>query len=147
MDQATWILVTDAGRGRLFERMDGQTREVDAFVHPEAVGRRRPPRSAPAGRRGMGAGPSASLGAAGEAKEASAESFARWEAGHLKAGLDHHRYGALMLVAPPRFLGRLLAALDPQVAKRVVATLGRDYTRWPAAALMARLEGPHVVAP
>lgn len=147
MDKATWILVTDAGRGRLFERVDGQTREVDDFVHPEGTRHRGALLSSPSGRRGKGAGPSAGLRSSTDVKEASAESFARREAARLKAGLDRHRYDALMLVAPPHFLGLLLASLDPQVAKRIVATLDRNYTRLTASALMARLGGPHALAP
>ena len=58
--------------------------------------------------------------------------------------LDHgrieHSYTRLLLVAPPRFLGQLNHALGDQVAKLVVKTISKDYSRADAAEIKAMLD-------
>ncbi len=47
----------------------------------------------------------------------------------INEGRFEHRYEKLLLVAPPRFLGKMRAALDPQVAKLVSHTSDKDITK------------------
>lgn len=55
-----------------------------------------------------------------------AEQFAKQLSTLLDDGRSHHRYGRLVLVAEPRFLGNLRAALNTQTAALVTATIDKD---------------------
>lgn len=57
----------------------------------------------------------------------------------LETGYDGHRYSDLVLVAPPRFLGRLRASLTPPVARRVTASVDKNLTRADVRELRERL--------
>ncbi len=54
------------------------------------------------------------------------EQFAKQLSELLESGRVQHRYSKLVLVAKPRFLGNLRAALTPQTAAFVTATLDKD---------------------
>ena len=55
-----------------------------------------------------------------------AEQFAKQLAELLDDGRTQQRYAQLVLVAEPRFLGILRAALSPTTAALIVATLAKD---------------------
>ena len=61
-----------------------------------------------------------------EATEEVAMEFARILAELLNKGRTTHAYGKLVLVAEPRFLGVLRAALEPHTAALVVKTVHKD---------------------
>jgi protein required for attachment to host cells len=65
-------------------------------------------------------------------------------AGRIVERLDqaagHSRFDKLILVAPPRMLGDLRAALTPRLASLLSATLARDLTKIPQARLVGHLE-------
>lgn len=139
----TWILVADTARARIFEvgAQDGQLFEVGGYANPEGhtkpsdIGRDRPPRA------------HESVGSTRHAKEPhtdphdkTAQRFARGLAEVLDHGRVEHAYTRLLLVAPPRFLGQLNAALDAQVARLVVKTIGKDLSRASAAEIGAMLD-------
>lgn len=139
----TWILVADSARARLFEvgLQDGQLFEVGGYANPAArekpseTGHDRPPRA------------QESVGGARHAIEPHtdphdkiAEGFAHGLAEILEHGRVEHAYTRLLLVAPPRFLGQLNAALDARVARLVVKTIGKDYTRASPAEIGAMLD-------
>src|SRR4029079_10599152 len=72
-------------------------------------------------------------------KEVEAQKFARELAGELKKGLDDHAYDALILAAPPHFLGLLKDALDDQVRRRVEATIAKDLSPLAPSEIQRRL--------
>ncbi len=127
----TWILVADEARARLFEGSvsNGALVEIADFVHPEAhhpetQARDRLPRvheSATTGRH--------TIAPRITAKEKQANEFARGLSGILNEGRVQHHYDRLVLIAAPRFLGRIRATLDPEVAKRVSHTSDKDITK------------------
>jgi protein required for attachment to host cells len=140
--KTTWCLVCDASRAHLFRtRPPGRPYELIAsFEHPESRARvgdlvtdangRKPV----GGSRGVGVAGSRPGGFHGrpgvepdtDPKEVEAQKFARDLAAALEKGLDAHAYDALVLVAPPRFLGALKATVSDQVAKRVERTIDKE---------------------
>ncbi len=127
----TWIVVADEARARLFEgtAIDGELIEVADFVHPEAhqpeaKARDRLPRvheSATSARH--------TIEPRITAEDKQADEFARELSSILNDGRVQHQYERLVLIAAPRFLGRMRAMLDPQVAKLVSHTSDKDITK------------------
>ena len=146
MTATTWILVSDASRAKLFEGQRREIREFADYLHPESREHTDQLISSEAGRRGQrthgasGDGARPGLSEAVPPKEAEAASFARELAVHLKQGLNAHRYGSLVLVAPPHFLGLLKAALDPHVRKALVSAHAHNYIELDPHPLIRKLE-------
>ncbi len=65
--------------------------------------------------------------------------FAKQLAERLEQARVAGRYERLVLVAEPRFLGWLRAALSPETAQRVVASVDKDYAELEARELSERL--------
>jgi len=128
----TWILVCDASRAKLFsaELRENDWSLLQKFDDPEG---RKPSRdiepSAPPGRvqesRGVGARRS-SLEPHASPKENEAERFATELARHLERATNKSEFDALVLAAPPHFLGMLHGALAKQTAKHLRATVDKD---------------------
>lgn len=127
----TWVLVADRVRARLFELDgdDGPLAEIESFVNPEG--------RAPSGSRGDNR-PTRAIESVGGARHAIephttpeakiAERFARRLHEALEQGRVQHRYGKLVLVAPPRFLGTLHGVADKGVLNLVAAEVRRNLT-------------------
>lgn len=130
--QATWILVADRVRARLFEVGDHNTaiKEIGTFVNPEgrnpkgSRGKRRPPRVME------------SVGPVRHAIEPHtlpvdkiSDRFAHQLCTVLEEGRVKGHFGQLMLAAPPRFLGHLHAAMDTQLRRCVAHEARNDLTR------------------
>lgn len=139
---STWILVADTGRARLFALRDGTLNlvEIACLVNPE--GR--------VGERGLGTdrAPTVneSVGSARHSIEAHtsvhdkiSHDFARQLAEQLERGRNQRRFGRLILVAPPKFLGALHESLGPALRASVVAELNKDLTALAVAQLQERL--------
>lgn len=125
----TWILVAHRGGARLFEnRGPGKGLDlVQNLDHPagklknqdidsDKAGRKFAPRAT--GRQGVGHDQ--------EPIEHIAEQFAKRLSELLDLGRCRQRYSQLVLVAEPRFLGNLRAALTPHTAAMVMTSLGKD---------------------
>lgn len=129
MKRRTWILVANAAKARLFQS-DGQgLSEISDAIHPESAAHGHDLLADATGRRGQGPagrGDRPGLGPDEPRQKQEAERFARHLGALLKTGLDEHAYEALVLVAPPHFLGLLKKHLGHTVARRVDATLDRD---------------------
>jgi protein required for attachment to host cells len=151
--KTTWILVGDASRAYVFEeRPSGRSSLVASFEHPDsrahvvdlvsdAQGR-----MPVGGRRGSGVrGHAGSFeGRPGaepdtDPKEVEAQRFAHELAEMLQKRLDDHAYEALVLAAPPHFLGLLREAVGAQVDKRIEATLDKDLAGLPPREIEERL--------
>lgn len=129
MKRSTWILVANAAKARLFLSDGHGLLEVSDAIHPASAAHGHDLLADAAGRRGQGhagRGDRPSLGADEPPRKEEAERFARRLAALLKTGLDDHAYDALVLVAPPHFLGLLKKHIGHTVARRVDATLDWD---------------------
>ena len=58
----------------------------------------------------------------------------------LERGANARDYDALVLVAPPHFLGILKSTLDGEVARRVADTVGKDYANLSEHLMKQKLE-------
>jgi protein required for attachment to host cells len=125
----TWILVAHRGGARLFVNPGpgkGLTLLRD-IPHPEGrqrdkeLGADKPGRSFDSHGQGRHA-----LGKEQSPAEHVSEQFARQLSALLEEGRTGQRYARLVLVAEPRFLGNLRAALTPQTAGLITATLDKD---------------------
>jgi len=140
----TWILVCDTSRAKLFstaKREDDWTLIKD-FEHPE--GREfsqdiRP--SGPPGRmqKSKGVGTRSSMEPHTWPKEAEAKRFAELLAHHLDEALGKNAFEALVLAAPPHFLGTLHGTLAKQTAKHLKATVDKDLVMLDVADIRQRL--------
>jgi protein required for attachment to host cells len=123
----TWILVSDASRARVFafDKEGDPWRLVEEVEHPLGRARTSDLVSDRAGRQRQ-VGPA--MAAPTDPAEAESHRFAERLAHLLQKGSDEHRFGRLVLVAPPRFLGYLRDVLREPVARHVVLSLDKDYT-------------------
>ncbi len=142
----TWILVSDAARGRLFEASGtpaGWT-ELATYANPELRGlpaQGGSGRSVPRTHESVGAArhviePHTSR------RDKSTQAFAHTLAADLLEANAHHRYERLFLVAPPHFLGVLREQLGDA---GIAGELGNDLAALPVAELMAHMHAafPH----
>lgn len=130
-----WILVADRARARLFSLDESASHltEVDDFVNPVArtpiPGRAHAP--PPRVHDSVGEGRHV-IEAHTSPREKATLQFAARLATYLKHARDQQRYRDLVLVAPPRFLGTLNAALGTHLSEAVVLRVPKDLTRSPA---------------
>jgi len=155
----TWILVCDASRARLFAET-GPTRGfsiVDAFEHPSSRERARDLMADANGRKpGGGARGVGGNGRQGSAygrpgaepdtdpKDVEAMKFARELADALEKGIDAHVYEALVIAAPPRFLGLLKETISDKVRKRLTHTMAKDLSLLPPRDIEKRVRAERV---
>jgi protein required for attachment to host cells len=129
-----WILVADHARARLFSFDQDAPRmiEVADFVNPAARDPAREREHAPPPRVHDRVGESRHAIEPRTSPMQKAESqFAAMLVSHLKRDRDEKRYRSLVLVAPPRFLGALNAALDTGLGKAVRLRVPKNMTRSP----------------
>lgn len=142
--ERTWILVAHRSGARLFENR-GLGKGVTLLQHldhpagklkNQEINSDRPGRSFD--RSGLGRH---AYSSEHEPTEHVAEQFAKQLAGLLDDGRNHQRFGRLVLVAEPRFLGTLRAALSSQTAALVTATVDKDLGNTEARDLAKHLDG------
>jgi protein required for attachment to host cells len=142
MGLGTWVLVSDAARARvLVERgTSGGLVELEEYACP---GSREHVKDQVCDRAGLkppgGKGARAGMVPVLDPKEVEARKFGRQLAEVLKQRLNGHAFKDLVLAAPPHFLGILRGSLDEAVARCVVASLDKDFTRLTPRELEARL--------
>lgn len=138
----TWVLVANTSFARLFEAGErgGRMVELIGFIAPQgrahdsAFTRERPGRvqeSAGVGRHGI----EPRL----QPHEKHAAEFAHELAEVLERGRVDHGYQRLVLMAPPRFLGRLRGSLHDQVSRLVVDAHDKDVSHASAGDIEALL--------
>jgi protein required for attachment to host cells len=143
----TWILVGDASRARVYalEKENGPWSLVEELDNPAGRARTSELVSDRAGRQRQSGARTPPLESHMDAAEQESLRFAE-RLGHvLQKGYDGHRYGRLVLVAPPRFLGYLRSVLREPVARHVVASFDKDYTHHEERDLRKLLQ-PHLPA-
>ena len=142
MTGTTWLIAADDSRAFLYEAQEVGVSHVRSFDHPasrakgqdidtDAPGRRRP-RGKDLARRG-----SMELTPPPEDKEA--DDFSREVCEFLR--LAHHRgeFERLVVIAPPRFLGRLRRDMHHAVRHATHEVVSKDWTTLPRAELEQRL--------
>jgi protein required for attachment to host cells len=142
MTHATWILVADASRARLFEHHRAQ--RTFELVHeddrPELRDREAMRDSDRPGRVHERSGQVRhGMEPPTPGSERVREDFARELVGRLHEGVTEQRFDQLVLVAPPTMLGTLRGLLDDALRERVSAELGKDLTKLPVHELIEHL--------
>lgn len=140
----TWILVCDAARARIFDvNLDEDTWTlVEAIDNPD--GRLRAHELVSDGQgsvRQSGTGASPKMEAHTDPAEVEEDRFARELTHRMQQGFDAHRFKELMVVAPPKFLGRLRHHFGAPLQRAVSGSLAKDYTSLDVATLRKRLGG------
>ncbi len=128
----TWILIADGSRARLLSN-HGPGRGVEPVSEDLLEGRNLPGREIMSDRPGrtfdsVGAGRHAKEPRT-DAREVEKQRFSHVLAEMLHRELGRGKFERLVLVAPPKELGRLRAELSPAVRDRVTAELNKDLTR------------------
>jgi protein required for attachment to host cells len=150
-----WILVCDASRAQLFRESDpgGEYELIEKFDHPDSRARGRDLMADTTGRKPVGpsvgashGGRSVSLGFGRpgvepdtDPKEVEAEKFARELGAVLDKGLASRTYEALVLVAPPKFLGLLKQTISREVTKHLEGSVPKDLAQLPAKEVQERV--------
>jgi protein required for attachment to host cells len=130
---ASWVVVADATRARIFEVQ--RRRHLELLLelsHPAGRAHGRALETDRPGRvqqRATGSIRSA-IEPQTEVHQVELARFAREIGQALRAGLDRAAYDQLVLIAPPHFLGVLRSQLDGQVARRVTTSVDKDLTAW-----------------
>lgn len=140
----TWILVAHDAGARLFENHGpGKGLElIEEIDHPEGRQRDRDIVSDRPGRsfrKNSGDPRRASMSSSETPHERVVSDFARALAQRLNQGRVENRCRRVVLVAPPRFLGLLRAALDGPTAQLVAGSLDKDLASLKEAELVERL--------
>lgn len=139
----TWILVADSSRARLFAASQrGKSWElVESLEHPASRARAAEIDPTERGTQKQSFGfATPTMEPKNSPRRVEQLHFAEELAHKLDAGLKQGKYGALALVASPKFLGELKGILAVQVAKCVIAAIDKDYTRLDERELRGRLE-------
>jgi protein required for attachment to host cells len=127
------VLVGNASRARILNVQGRAVSLLDDLTHPASRAKGRDLASDKPGRAfddsGGGAGPQRSaMEPPTDPHEVEVGIFAREVARRLSIHARRGRFPELLLLAPPRFLGRVKAALEPAIARRIVASVSHDYT-------------------
>lgn len=149
MHETTWILLADASRARIFEHSRSlrslklvfeddrpELRDKERMRDSDRPGRVRES----VGRTRHGLQPHTTT------DQRIREHFSRELAERLQLGANEHRFGQLLLVAPPAMLGALRSHLDEGLRARIIAEVDKDLTKIPAHELPEHLEEWLVVA-
>lgn len=136
----TWVIVADASRARIFEvnpTKDG-LQEIHAFVHPGSRMKTSELVSDRPGRVDKGPG-HAAMEARTSAHDVQANEFANILALELDRAVERGECSSIMLVVPPRFLGRLRSSISHRVFNAIIKTLPKELTHCSTAELSAAL--------
>jgi protein required for attachment to host cells len=135
----TFVLIADASRARLYSHHARRANAhkfvlLEAFEHPEGRAKCRDLMADKPGRT-FSSGPMTAARSAKEyrtnPKQVEAEKFARELSRRLASLFDAHSFDALVVAAPPKFLGLLRSALAlhrDHVFAHVIAWHEKDYT-------------------
>lgn len=137
----TWILVADSARARLFSLgAAGSLEEIGDFINAamrtpgHELGHAPPARVHDRFGEGRHA-----IDARTSPRDKAAAQFADVLKSALEHGRAGQRYHTLVLIAPPRFLGVLKAALDKDVRNSIVLEVAKNLTRRNVAAIRAEI--------
>lgn len=129
--QITWVLVSDAARGRFF-KLSEERKLISAYNH-DLIGETQPDRDIASDRPGRtfdrgGDGRHAKEPHTDPKRHAKAE-LAQEIGRVLDDERKKHAFDRLILVAPPQFLGDLRTAMSKSVQDLVVAEVNKDLSK------------------
>jgi protein required for attachment to host cells len=127
--KAIWVVVAESARGRIFtlSGIGEKLHEIADLAHSESrlhsleLSSDVPGRAFDShgqGRHGMEQ--------ATEPHVREAQAFAVELSAHIERGIDDKRFDALVLIAPPKFLGRLRSALSKRARDTIIGELGKN---------------------
>ncbi len=127
--KTTWIIVAESARARIFtvSEIGGKLEEIADLTHPQSRLHDRDLSSDGPGRTfdSHGEGRHA-MEQATDPQEREAQAFATEIARHIDSGQRESNFDSLVLVAPPKFLGRLRSALSKSVRNAVIGELDKN---------------------
>ena len=129
LGKTTWVVVAESARARIFASSGtkGKLREVADLSHPESRLHDRDLASDGPGRsfdsHGQGRH---SMEPATDPQDREAQIFATEIAREIDCGHDEASFDSLVLVAPPKFLGRLRSELSKSARNVLVAELDKN---------------------
>lgn len=129
---ATWIVVADENRGRIFEAKTSTSELLEhaALVHPESRLPERELTSDAPGRNQSGAYyGSHQFNEAGDVSSEHARRFAKEVVSELTRAKQQRLFRDLILVAAPRFLGILRKQLHSELRRHICLELDKDLTK------------------
>lgn len=131
--QGTWMLVADSARARVFQVQKNQNVVLEPAWEHQPVGSNLSSRAIASDR------PGRTFDRAGEGRHAKEpptdparyekERFAREVIQRLDEARKQNAFEALIIVAPPQFLGDLRAAMSTQLEGCVTAELNKDLSK------------------
>lgn len=139
----TWFVIADAARAEALIKRRGGTGydTVRTWENPDAHSRDAELGEDKPGRAFDSLGPQRSAIEPRETpKQAAKKDFARDLVADLEAAVASGEAEAVVLVAPPKFLGELRAVMPAALAQKVREEVAKDYTQLPRAELFARLD-------
>lgn len=144
MNSATWVLVADSSRGRLYSvPQKGKTWSfVKEYTHPASrVSEGGLTTDQPGRAHGSaGGGPRSSMESKTSPKDVEFEHFAHELAEALHDGHGQQAYSRIVLVAPPHFLGLLRNTINHTVSKLIDVTVDKDYLHFSDQDIRERLD-------
>lgn len=138
-----WILVADASSARLFsaEKIYGDWELIKKFDHPESREKDVDIISDKFGTfPNLGTSGSSAYTEPTDPKEAEEDRFAHQLAAELNLGRTKNYYHKLVLVAPPRFHGRLNKHCDSHVLNLIQKHLEKDFSHLKDHELIPRVQ-------
>ncbi|PSQ92425.1 MAG: host attachment protein [Proteobacteria bacterium SW_6_67_9] len=139
--EATWILVADSARARLFtiDRPRGPLTETAAYVNPQDRLREQDLDADAPGRGAGNNGARFAMGHEDGAKAHYAEQFARELSEVLDKGRQAGAYVRLYIMAAPNFLGAIRRFIDDNTSGCIVESFAKDVVRERADAIRGHL--------
>ncbi len=131
---ATWILVADAARARIFSVRPREGWHLEqSLEHAKSRAKGIDLMSDAAGsvRQSFRGAKRPAMAPHTPPKDVEAEHFARELGGALLQGLDARAFQSLVVVAPPRMLGVLRRVMPHPVQRVMSVTIDADYTQVP----------------
>lgn len=141
MTNTIWIVVANRVTARIFAASSplGALDEVETLLHPEGRVREQMLVTDRPGRSNDRSGPGSHADSDTVQHDHEAAVFAGEIAACLAKGRTNGRYGTLVIVAPPAFLGELRKRLDAPTQNLVTLELDKDLAHLDPRALRAHL--------
>jgi protein required for attachment to host cells len=135
---ATWILVADSSRAKLFsvDKALAPLQEIEHFTHPQCRAKNRDLTS---DRQGRSSDNLRTMDYDVDPKRQEAITFAKELSERLRNGRHRGLFRKLYIAAAPSFLGMLRDKLDAQTAQLVAAEVNKDLTQLDAVAIRRHL--------
>ena len=130
--KSTWIVVAESARARIFTMsgIGGKLQEATDLSHPESRLHDTELSSDLPGRTFDSQGESRhGMEPATDPKEREAQAFAAEIARHIERGRHEGNFDALVLIAPPKFLGRLRAELTKPARDALAGELDKNLVK------------------